>query len=160
MNKMVYAEKRLRHMAQTLLFATVIALYACILPMQRMQAPAAPVFSDSIAYQAMTRDETRSMAVETLADLSVNEEISAEQRLDAQHRLSDILERAQQDADIETELDARGFGKSVANVSSGFVSVLLEKEQDAQSIAAIMETVGRITGCAPGDIRLIPLNML
>jgi len=55
---------------------------------------------------------------------------------------------------------ARGFGASVANVAAGFVSVMLETDPDAAAAAAIMETVGRITGCAPGDIRLIPLSMV
>ena len=81
---MIYAEERLRHTAQMLLFSVVIALYVCMLPVQRMQEPSTTVFSGSIEYQAMTRDETRSLAVEALADLSVNEEISSEQRLDAQ----------------------------------------------------------------------------
>lgn len=157
---MTFAEKRIRRMAQSLLFAAAIAVYACVLPLYGAQEQSAPAASASIEYQAMTRDRTRSLAVETLAELTVDETISSEQRLDAQQRLADILERAQQEADIETELSARGFGKSVANVSSGFVSVLLEIEPDSTAAAAIMEAVGRITGCDAGSIRLIPLSVV
>lgn len=157
---MFYGEKRLRGTARALFFAAAIAVYACVLPVYQAQEETQSVFSNTIAYQAMTRDETRSLAVETLADLSVSEIASAEQRMDAQERLADILSRAQQEADIETELMARGFGASVANVSAGFVSVMLENDPDAAAAALIMETVGRITGCAPGDIRLIPLSMV
>ena len=158
---MFYGEKRLRGTLRALLFAASIAVYACVLPVfQAYEEETQEVFSATVPYQAMTRDQTRSLAVETLAQLSADETLPAEQRQDAPRRLEDILLRAQQEADIETELMARGFGASVANVAAGFVSVMLETDPDAAAAAAIMETVGRITGCAPGDIRLIPLSMV
>lgn len=155
-----WRQKRLRAAAQTLVLALVMAAYACVLPVYSVRSGAGEeVYSSQITYQAMTRDQTRSMAVETLADLAADPTATDEQRRDAQDRLNQLLEQAQKEARIEEELLARGFGQSVASVSESFVSVLLENQPDAAAAAAILEAAERISGCASGDIRLIPLNI-
>lgn len=155
-----WRQKRLRAAAQTLVLALALAAYACVLPVYSGRSGAGEeVYSSQITYQAMTRDQTRSMAVETLADLATDPTATDEQRHDAQDRLNQLLEQAQKEARIEEELLARGFGQSVASVSESFVSVLLENQPDATAVAAILEAAERISGCASSDIRLIPLNI-
>lgn len=118
---------------------------------------AAPV-SASINYQAMTRDETRRFAAETLERIVLSANAPDSRRERAQETLESLLNYALMEALIESELQARNYGQSVANVSDSFVSVLLEGQPSAADASVILETVSRITGRDMGNIRLIPLE--
>ena len=137
----------------------MITAYACILPgYKALQIRDTAPVSASINYQAMTRDETRRFAAETLERIVLSANAPDSRRERAQETLESLLNYALMEAQIESELQARRYGQSVANVSDSFVSVLLEGQPSAADASVILETVSRITGRNMGNIRLIPLE--
>lgn len=156
-----YRKKRLLFSIKSFGLCCALIVYVCMLPAYAyvfsQDVPAsAPAME--IGYQAMTRDETRAFAVETLSVLACSGSVSQKERAAAQEELLSLLDAAQKEASIEEELLARGFGRCVANVSNRFVSLIMETEIDGDSAAAVMELISSISGCNNGNIRLIPLK--
>ncbi|MBE5766720.1 MAG: SpoIIIAH-like family protein [Clostridiales bacterium] len=107
----------------------------------------------------LEREQLRAAEIQSLKEISANENAQSEVRLAAQRRIMDIYARAEQEMNIEGVLRARGFDEALATVSEDCANILVRTEALSQADAdIILELVCRETGLIGGNIKIIPLN--
>lgn len=148
--------KRLYRAVLGVLGAFATAAYACVLPsllLEEEQPEEAPA-----QYALVDTAQERLRALETYAQLARSSQESSAERERAREEIAAVLGCMEQELHIEEQLLAAGLGKSSASVSEGFVCVIMEAFPDGAQAALAFEIICGVTGCSPGDIRLIPLN--
>lgn len=138
----------------------LFALVTGILSMPRQEAaPAAQTSIEPLAQFRLDRDQLREWECAQLGELLDDPTTDASTRSRAQSRLMDLMKWAEEEADIEEILEARGFDAVLVSVHQDSANVLVRTDALSQADAAlILELTARQTGLTGGAIKVIPIN--
>lgn len=108
--------------------------------------------------ERLNRQKARDSALSILRDLSVQENLSEDERKKANEEISNLATQALAEAKIEGLVVAKGFADCVTYINESTINVVvapLSQGLTATDVVKIKDIVVGETSFAPGDIRIM-----
>ncbi|MBQ8109739.1 MAG: SpoIIIAH-like family protein [Clostridia bacterium] len=128
------------------------------------RAAAAPVVAEQTQQDPISRFRLERQQLRARQEAQLNEIIYSSQSApeivaNAQRRLMELLQCAEQELTLEGVLEARGFEGALVTVHENSANVLLRGQTLTQrQTAVILELVLRETGLTAGSVKIIPVK--
>lgn len=111
-----------------------------------------------VAEAKVTREQVRAKNKETLLEIINSENLSDEQKQDAENQMVSMTDLAEKEAAAETMLSSKGFSETVVSLTADSADVVVNgKEIDDASLAQIEDIVTRKTGIAAENVVITPV---
>lgn len=121
------------------------------------------VTSMNVSYFAsakISREQTRAQNKETLLTIVNNEKVTEDEKIAAVNSIVKLTEEAQQEADIETLLEAKGFDNIIISIAGKAADVIVGSNSlTEQQIAQIQDVVKRKTKITAEHIVITPVGI-
>lgn len=118
-----------------------------------------PNTSDYFAQTILTRNQARGEALEVLKSVATSENALEETVNTALNDISQIAKDIENEANIETLVEAKGFKECIAVISEGKATIIVETDGLlANEVAQITEIVYETAGILPSDLKIIERN--
>ena len=118
-----------------------------------------PNASDYFAQTALSRKQARDEALEVLQSVSKSEDALPEMVESALADIAQIAKDIENEANIETLIEAKGIENCIAVISEGKATVIVQSEGLlASQVAQINEIVYEQAGILPTDLKIIEKN--
>lgn len=118
-----------------------------------------PNASDYFAQTVLSRKQARDEALEVLKSVAASDSALPEVIETALNDISQIAKDIENESNIETLIEAKGFSDCIAVISEGKATVIVKSEGLlANEVAQINEIVYETAGILPTDLKIIEKN--
>ncbi len=118
-----------------------------------------PNTSDYFAQTALSRQQARDEALEVLQTVAQSENALPEAVQSALNDIAQIAKDIENESNIETLVEAKGFDDCIAVISDGKATVIVQTDGLlASEVAQINEIVYEQSGILPTDLKIIEKN--
>lgn len=118
-----------------------------------------PQASDYFAQTILTRKQARDEALEVLKSVAASDSALPETIETALNDISQIAKDIENESNIETLIQAKGFDDCIAVISDGKATVIVKTDGLlANEVAQINEIVYETAGILPTDLKIIEKN--
>ena len=118
-----------------------------------------PNTSNYFAQTILSRNQARDEALEVLKSVATSENALDETKETALNDISQIAKDIENEANIETLIEAKGFEQCITVISDGKATVIVKTDGLlANEVAQINEIVYEIAGILPTDLKIIERN--
>ena len=118
-----------------------------------------PNASDYFAQTILSRKQARDEALEVLKSVAASESALPETVEGALNGISQIAKDIENESNIETLIQAKGFKECIAVISEGKATVIVQTDGlMANEVAQINEIVYETAGILPTDLKIIEKN--
>ena len=118
-----------------------------------------PNASDYFAQTILSRKQARDEALEVLKTVATSDSALPETVETALNDISEIAKNIENEANIETLIEAKGFEECIAVISDGKATIIIKTDGLlANEVAQINEIVYEATGILPNDLKIVEKN--
>ena len=118
-----------------------------------------PNASNYFAQTILSRKQARDEALEVLKTVATSDSALPETVETALNDISEIAKNIENEANIETLIQAKGFEECIAVISDGKATVIIKTDGLlANEVAQINEIVYEAAGILPNDLKIIEKN--
>lgn len=118
-----------------------------------------PNASNYFAQTILSRKQARDEALEVLKSVATSESALPETVETALNDISQIAKDIENESNIETLIEAKGFEECIAVISEGKATVIVQTDGlMANEVAQINEIVYEASGILPSDLKIIEKN--
>ena len=118
-----------------------------------------PNASNYFAQTILSRKQARDEALEVLKTVASSDSALPETIETALNDISEIAKNIENEANIETLIEAKGFEECIAVISDGKATIIIKTDGLlANEVAQINEIVYEATGILPNDLKIIEKN--
>lgn len=108
----------------------------------------------------LNREQTRAQNKETLMEIVENESLTDKEKKKAVNQVVKLTKAAEQETEIETVLEAKGFSNIIVSIADNSAEVIVGgNELTEQQIAQIEDVIKRKAEIASGDIVITPVGI-
>ena len=118
-----------------------------------------PNASDYFAQTILSRKQARDEALEVLKTVATSDSALPETVETALNDISEIAKNIENEANIETLIEAKGFEECIAVISDGKATIIIKTDGLlANEVAQINEIVYEAAGILPNDLKIVEKN--